>query len=98
MKVNVNQFIEIKLTNFGEKVYKDYLKKLRKKHSYHFLSQGMSQAEAEKEVDIVFGSYDRLKNNKLRMQLHNFMRIFGRKIYAGADLIIENNNIFICKE
>lgn len=83
-KFNINDFIKVKLTEYGKKIYEHRYDEMIRK--YPHLRSILSNPELK--VD---------KDGYSEFQLHEFMDCFGSYMYNGAPQIIENNEIYFEK-
>lgn len=84
VKVNINDFIKVKLTDHGKDIYEHHNDDLIKKVEGDYIK------EALKPIPL---NYD--DKGYTDFQLWNFMNIFGKHMFNGAEPVIENNNIII---
>lgn len=82
--ININDYIKVKLTDKGKDIYYDYYVNYYQEEDYIY-----KNTACEAKVDI---------NGYTKMQLHEFMQIFGNRIPFGYNDIFENNNIIIGEE
>ena len=81
-KININEFVRVKLTDHGKDIYEHHNDDLMKKVESDYVK------EALKPIPL---SYD--DEGYTDFQLWNFMNIFGRHMFNGAEPVIEHNNI-----
>jgi len=88
-KFNVNDFIKVRLTDFGKDVYKNYHENLINEFN-KFWDDDNYKLEVPK--------IDTDPNGFTKFQLWDFMRIFGKSFGPGIPNIIEDNSIYLEEE
>ncbi len=78
-KFNINDFVKVKLTDYGKHVYEHHLDDLNLRMGCHLTPYPLQ--------------YD--ENGYCDFQLWHFMNIFGDHIFNGAPVVIEDNNIYM---
>ena len=81
MEMNINRIVKVKLTDLGNKIYKDYLQNEYKSLSHY---PGLAKIRLEKDQD-----------GYIHFQLWEFMYIFGEHFYNGSEAVTENNEIIV---
>lgn len=84
-KFNINDFIKVRLTDFGKDIYKKYYENLINEYS-KFWGDGHKLEVPELDTD---------PNRFTKFQLWDFMRIFGKSFGPGIPNIIEDNSIYL---
>lgn len=84
VKANINDFIKVKLTEYGKDIYD---------HSNDSLMIKPENEKIKKWLEPIPLEYD--DEGYVQFQLWNFMHIFGKHMFNGAEPVIENNNIII---
>lgn len=82
VKVNINDFIKVKLTDHGKDIYEHSNDSLMAKPEYEKIKKWLEPIPLE---------YD--DEGYVQFQLWKFMEIFGEHMWNGAPQIIENNSI-----
>ena len=84
VKVNINDFIKVKLTKYGKDIYD---------HSNDSLMIKAGNEKIKKWLEPIPLEYD--DEGYVQFQLWRFIQIFGECMHIGASPVIENNNIII---
>ena len=84
--ININDFIKVKLTNKGKNIY------------HKFYTEIYDEINDKPNIDInrFYPKVD--DEGYTKMQLHEFMQIFGQYFGVGKNMIMETNNIIIGEE
>lgn len=77
LSVNLNEYVEVRLTELGRKHLQDYFRKL-------YTDRGLSTPEY-----VV----DKLRAPVYRTQLHDLMLLFGSQCYLGGANLFERNEL-----
>ena len=93
--VNVNEYVWVEITDYGwdvlEKFYYNLFNLPGIQHPVQkIIDEQIAIHKKHTKEHIVNGE----KINLTEMQLHEFMNIFGSKMYCGAVPVITNNNIY----
>jgi len=84
---NVNDYIYVKITEEGHKIYEEYIEKLTNEIREYF--------PKSKNLELPLANSD--KNGWTKFQLWNFMQIFGEHFHIGVDGPIETTIRFEVK-
>lgn len=84
VKVNINEFIKVKLTDHGKDIYE---------HSNDSLMAKPENEKIKKWLTPLPLEYD--DEGYVQFELWKFMEIFGKHMWNGAPQIIKNNNIIL---
>lgn len=82
-KFNINDFIKVRLTNFGKDVYREYYESVTNEYNKFW---GYTLKMPELDTD---------PNGFTKFQLWDFMRIFGKSFGPGIPNIIEDISIYL---
>lgn len=82
VKVNINDFIKVKLTDHGKDIYEH--------HNDHLIETVKNDCIKEILKPIPLSYND---EGYTYFQLWDFMNIFGKHMFNGAEPVIENNSI-----
>lgn len=83
LKINLNDKVKFQITKHGKKKLEEYFLKLEEYYEIPKNDVNYLREKFSKEI--------------VEMQLWEFMSIFGKSCYCGAENICENNEIEICQ-
>lgn len=90
--INVNDYVYVVINEHGWKVLREYYEKFFKNYTPPYgIDEYVKLYRKSTEERWVDGEEKQLT----KIQLHDFMRIFGSKMYCGAESVIENNRIYL---
>jgi len=83
MKININDYVKIKLTDYGKEVLKETKEE--------FLTSFNKRYNTKHTVDSFFEKIEYDKEGYTKFQLWHLMEIFGDYMYNGADNVFDLN-------
>lgn len=90
--INVNDYVYVVINEHGWKVLRDYYEEFFKNCMPPYGTNGFVEMYRNSTEERWI---DGEEKHLTKMQLHDFMRIFGSKMYCGAESVIENNRIYL---
>lgn len=90
--INLNDFVYVRINERGWKVMEEHYKELFRGHEPPSGIEGYLDIFRKSTHEMwVDGELKPLT----KIQLHEFIGIFGKEMYCGAESVIENNRIYL---
>ena len=93
LKINLNDFVKVKLSQSGVKYYIDHINNFTDKYLTDNVIEEYREEIIRQYKEYLFSklSVDDNYEAYLEMQLYDFAHVFGPKLFAGSDILADAN-------